>query len=386
MKKRIIAMMLGLCMVALLAGCGKEEKKETEEKLDFSNTKVGESGELSNDYVKITQYKGLQVEIIEPEAVTDEAVEESIKSDIESEWQTVGIKDRAAKDGDTVVIDFVGKKDGVAFQGGTSNDYFLTLGSKTFIDGFEAGIVGKKPGETFDLNLTFPENYGSTDLAGQAVVFTVTFDAILPEFSADLVSKLSKTATTVDEYKAEVKANLEKNNQEAAEEQMKQNLLAKLTEQCEVIKYPEKELKKYTKLNKKTNESYFEQYAQQNGMTTEQLEAASGMTAEEMFKNSYGLSYEEMAQQQLKLELSLETLVAAEKLEYTDEEYQEQLQKLADKVGYPSTEEYEKAYEDLYGEGSFRYEVLQQIVVDFLWGNCEKVEAQATESTETATE
>ena len=154
MKKKLAVLAAGICALSLfLTGC---------------------SGEISNDYVTITKYKGVEIDKVDADAVSDNDVEAQINSVLQSKSTTTEVTDRAAQTGDTVTIDYEGKKDGVAFDGGTATDAQLTLGSGQFIDGFEDGVVGHNIGDTFDLDLTFPENYGNEDLAGQAVVFTLS--------------------------------------------------------------------------------------------------------------------------------------------------------------------------------------------------------------------
>lgn len=201
MKKRILSLLIGICAAATVTGCG--------------------SGAVSNDKIKIAQYKGVEVEKVEAVKVLDEHVEESIQSTLQAKSTQKEITDRPVKEGDVVTIDYVGKKDGEAFDGGTAEDYQLPIGSGQFIDGFEDGIIGHETGETFDLNLTFPENYQSEDLAGKEVVFTVTLDKIaevvVPELTDELVAELSEESKTVDEFKKEVKKDLEKSNKQTAE-------------------------------------------------------------------------------------------------------------------------------------------------------------------------
>jgi trigger factor len=138
---------------------------------------------------------------------------------------------RAAKNGDEVTIDFIGKKDDVAFDGGTAKDYKLTLGSNTFIPGFEEGIVGKKPGETFDLPLEFPKDYHAPDLKGAKVVFTTTLNAIeevvLPEVNDEFAAKAGPF-TSVDELKADIKRELTDQKEREAGEKLKDELVNEL--------------------------------------------------------------------------------------------------------------------------------------------------------------
>lgn len=138
---------------------------------------------------------------------------------------------RAAKNGDEATIDFVGKKDEVAFDGGTGTDYPLTLGSNSFIPGFEEGIVGKKPGETFDLELTFPEDYHAKDLKGAKVTFTTTLkglkEVVLPELTDELAAKAGPF-TSVDELKADIKRELTAQKEREAGEKLKDALVQQL--------------------------------------------------------------------------------------------------------------------------------------------------------------
>ncbi|HET6747183.1 MAG TPA: trigger factor [Candidatus Saccharimonadales bacterium] len=144
---------------------------------------------------------------------------------------------RAAKNGDEVTIDFVGKKDGVAFDGGTAKDYKLTLGTNTFIPGFEEGIVGKKPGETFDLSLEFPKDYHAPDLKGAKVVFTTTLNSVheiaLPEVNDEFAAKAGPF-TSVDELKADIKRELTDQKEREAGEKLKDELVNELIESSKI--------------------------------------------------------------------------------------------------------------------------------------------------------
>jgi len=140
--------------------------------------------------------------------------------------------DRAAKDGDEVVIDFVGKKDDIAFDGGTAKDYTLKLGSNSFIPGFESGIVGHKTGETFDLKLAFPKDYHVADLAGADVVFTTTLkevkEAKLPELNDDFAKKADKRFKTLKELKADIEREVSDQKERQSLDTFKDELVSKL--------------------------------------------------------------------------------------------------------------------------------------------------------------
>lgn len=370
MKKRMMALLMAMTMVVATVGCGK-------------NYKTGDSGEIYNDYVKVKKWKGLEVEKVEPTAVTEEDIQSSIDSDLQTLSETVDITDRAAATGDQVVIDYVGKKDGVAFDRGSAEDQTITLGKAGFIDGFEDGIVGHKAGETFDLNLKFPEDYGNEELNGQAVVFTITLDKIqevvVPELSEEILPKLSEDAKTIEEYKEQVKADLEKSNKESAEAQMRSNALTALLEQCEIIKYPEDRLKEAIETCTEVYKAQLEQMAYYYyGTTLDGLKESTGMSEEDLL----GTTYEELAKQQLLGELALELLAEAEKIEYTGDVYETFLEDQAKNFGYEDGEAVEEAYEKMYGEGSFQKACLQEKVSVFLYENCKLVEPKSTETTE----
>ncbi len=342
MKKRLITIVAGICALALLGGCAG-----------------GAKGALSNDNITIKKYKGLEVDKVEAIAVTDEDVELSIQSDLETLATTTDVTGRAAQLGDIAVIDYEGKKDGVAFEGGTATDSELELGSKTFIDGFEDGVVGHEIGETFDLNLTFPENYGNTELAGQEVVFTVTLKGIkvknVPELTVDILAQLGSEAKTIEEYKAQIKSDLEKSNKETAESTLLNSIWEVLVENCEVKKYPNGMVEEY----KENLESQYSYYAQMYGMEVE-----------EFFKQMLGVTLDEAAKKTVTQELAVSLIAEKEKLTLTDKEYETGVQEFAEQYGYQDTEEFAKAY----GEDAIRKALLQEKVGKFLVDNCVQVE------------
>ena len=195
--KKAKVLLLAACAVMVLGGCGSNQTK----------------GELKNEFVSISQYKGVEIEKQEVKEITDEAVDEEINRRLEAKATSVDVTDRAVEKGDTANINYVGKKDGVAFDGGSADNHPLEIGSGAFIPGFEDGIIGHKIGETFDLPLKFPEGYKNADLAGKDVIFTVTINSIqaksIPALDDAFVASVSETSKTVDEYKKEVKAELE---------------------------------------------------------------------------------------------------------------------------------------------------------------------------------
>lgn len=341
MKKRFVTIVAGICAMALLGGC------------------AGSKGALSNDNITIKKYKGLEVDKVETIAVTDEDVEMSIQSDLETLATKTDIKDRPAQLGDIAIIDFEGKKDGVAFEGGAGTDYELELGSGQFIDGFEDGVVGHNIGETFDLDLTFPENYSSEELAGQAVVFTVTLKGLqekhVPELTVDILAQLESKATTIEEYRTQIRSDLEVSNQETAESTLLSSVWETLVKNCEIKKFPEGMLDEYVK----NLEEQYSYYAQMYGMEIE-----------EFFKQIFGMSAKEVAKTTATQELAMALIAEKEGLTIKDKDYEAGVKDLASQYGYEDTEEFLKAY----GEDSIRKALLQEKVGKFLVDNCVQVE------------
>lgn len=335
MKKKIITLIIGITVAATFAGCGK----------------------ISNDKITIEKYKGIEVQKIDPIEVTDAAIEQSINSTLQA--KATEVKDRAVEMGDIAVLDYVGKKDGVEFEGGAATDAPLTIGSGDFIDGFEEGVIGHKIGETFDLNLKFPENYpNSPDLAGKDVVFTVTVKGIkdIPELTDEYVKELSKKSTTVEEFKKEVKADLEKSNEETAESQFEGVIWDELIKKCKVDKYPEDKVKTMTD---NINEQYGPM-AQMYGLED----------AEALLTQVYGLTVDELVKNSITQEFAVELIAEKEKLTVSKKEYKAGLKKYAEQFGYEKPADLEKEI----GKENIEKTLLQEKVTDWLVDNCKKVE------------
>ena len=221
MKKVSICLSMMLFVALLLSGCGMKEEDMKYLK-DFDPSK----------YVTLGEYKGMNITIPKTE-VTDEDVDSYIDYLLSANESYVDITDRdVAQNGDVANIDYEGKKDGVAFDGGTAQGYDLNLGSGVFIDGFEDGVVGMKVGETKDLTLTFPDNYANEDLAGAEVVFTVTLnsikEAVIPELTDEYVKSLDNGLSTVEEYKADIRKTIEDSNASTRENNIEQAITDKL--------------------------------------------------------------------------------------------------------------------------------------------------------------
>lgn len=220
MRKHVRLTLCCAAAVLLAAGCTKKSAstEETTTTAAESEAEITDKGEIT----KLGQYKGIEV-TKQDTTVTDAELDQRIASILKANPEVIEITDRPAENGDTVNIDYVGMKDGVAFDGGTAEGYDLELGSGTFIDGFEDGLIGASTGDELSLNLTFPENYGNSDLAGQAVVFDVTVnkieqkkDAILDDAFVKRVSDFS----TVDEFRANTLETMQSEKEQTAAQQV----------------------------------------------------------------------------------------------------------------------------------------------------------------------
>lgn len=277
---------LGLiCVVSALAlaamSCGKSEKKGSV-KPTASDAKTLEASSRPADYGRVTlgTYKGISVEV-NAVNVTDEEVDSYVDGLIRANPEQKEV-DRAARKGDVVNINYVGKKDGIAFDGGTASGYDLKLGSGTFIDGFEDGLIGAKKGDEKDLNLTFPETYGNTELAGQAVVFSVTVNSVKEEKEAVLSDQWVETFTsgaqkTVKDYKEALKAEFtdQREKSERAREMYEafqaviDNSTFELSE--EAVAYETEQSKKRTEAQIRQYGMDMKRYLEMTNMTEEAL-------------------------------------------------------------------------------------------------------------------
>jgi trigger factor len=228
---------------------------------------------------------------------------------------------RAAKNGDETTIDFIGKKDDVAFDGGTGTDYDLTLGSNSFIPGFEEGIVGKKPGETFDLELTFPETYHVADLKGQKVVFTTTLkslkEVVLPEINDELAAKAGPFKT-VAELKEDIKRELTAQKEREAGENLKDDLVKQLVE-ISTVPVPDVLVKDQAE----SIERDMTQNLMYQGLTLDQYLENKGFGSKEKWLDT---EVAEAAKKRVQAGLALAELSKAEKIEATNDELAEHVE------------------------------------------------------------
>lgn len=277
---------------------------------------------ITKPEVEVKNYKGIEVEkVVNP--VTDEDINKQLDALREKNVTVETVDDRAAENGDDVVIDFEGFKDDVAFEGGKAEDFTLSLGSGQFIPGFEDQIVGHNAGEEFDINVTFPEEYQVKELAGAPAVFKIKLKSIskkvMPELDDDMV-KDSTEFDTVDEYKADVKKKLEEANEKHADSEVEAKIFDKVIENM-TAEIPQ------VMFDNRVNEMIgeLEQRLAPQGISLDLYMQYTGQTIDTVKK-----AYAEQAEKQVKLRLALEKIAKLENIEVTEDELKAEFDKLAE--------------------------------------------------------
>lgn len=345
MKKFLRVVACGLVVAAVMSGCSKKETKETAPAESTTAAATEEtSGDASeqlemmdlsgidNGTVTLGDYKGIEVTKT-PVEVSDEEVDAAIMAERESKTTYEDV-DRPVQDTDKVNIDYAGTKDGVAFDGGTAQGQDLVIGSNTFIPGFESGLIGAKKGEEVSLDITFPENYGNTDLAGQAVVFKVTVnnvqEAHTPELDEAFVQEVSDFKT-VDEYKENKKQVILDQKEAQAQEQLENDILKAVVENCQIE--PNQEAIDANYNNYLFN---FTSQATAYGVDLNTLTSAFYGMDEQTFKENYVKTIAKSAVEQ---RLVFQAIAEKEGITITDEDRDN----LAKEMGYESTDKMKEA-------------------------------------------
>jgi len=331
-----------------------------------------------SDYLTIddTDYLDMEIEVTKAAEVTDEEVMEYIEDDIADADLYEEITEGTVEEGDLVNIDYEGKKDGVAFDGGTAEGYDLEIGSGTFIDGFEDGLIGVEVGDTVDLELTFPEDYGNEELNGADVVFTVTVNSIkeIPEFTDEIAEELSDGEyTTAEEYEEAVRAELEEDNADTQLNEKYSAVLSKLYEMYPIEDYPQDVIDYYVDPVIEDMESQAEEY----GMETDDFLKTYYGVDEEYMKDYYTSYYKSLLAQ----EMLLTTIGEKEGVTYTDEEFDEALEEYASMYGM-TVDEF-KSYIDA---DSAYTEMYERKVMDDLLSKITVTEVEETEADLSETE
>lgn len=393
MKKKAIMISMLLVMALSVTGCSqktatKDKDTKTEETAktdDAEETESDNTEDTSEDTpttaelmagidvekcVTLGDYKGVTVEKT-IQSVTGEDVQNEIDNALANYPVEV---DQAAKEGDTVNIDYVGKIDGEEFDGGSDQGADLKLGSGKFIDGFEDGLIGARKGETRTLNLTFPEDY-TQDLAGKAVEFTVTVNAVkepLSEPTDQWVADNIEGYDNLADYKAGIRSEQEESNEQTAENQVRYAAWTQVIDNCTINEYPET----LVEVGKKLYEQQVETYAKYAGMELDAYIESSGLTQEE-----YQSNMEEYGKNVAAQALVCQAICDKEGFAIGDDDYQKALQDMLTEYGCTEDELIQT-----YGQDNVEQSIMLNRVSNLILENANVTEVQADSSADSSSD
>ena len=297
-------------------------------KIDVKSIEKGQDWTLTAEVVtkpevKLGAYKDLEVSVEASKEVTDEEVDAKLENERRNLAELV-VKEGAAENGDTVVIDFVGSVDGVEFDGGKGENHSLELGSGQFIPGFEDQLVGSKAGDEVEVKVTFPEDYQASDLAGKAAVFVTKVNEVkakeVPALDDELAKDLDDEVETLDELKAKYRKELEAAKEIAYDDAVEGAALDLAVENAEIVELPAEMVE--DEVHRAMNE--FMGNMQRQGISPEMYFQITGTTQEDLHKQ-----YEADADKRVKTNLVIEAVAAAEGFDATEEEIQKEINDLA---------------------------------------------------------
>lgn len=326
--------------------------------------------------VTLGKYKGVKVEKTEVE-VTEEEINAQIERERENSARTITVTDRPVKDGDITTLDFEGFVDGVPFEGGKGGDYPLTIGSGSFIPGFEEQLIGAEIGKETEVNVTFPEDYHSADLAGKAAVFKCTVKEIkekeLPELDDEFASEVS-TFDTLAEYREDVKKTLTQQKADAAKSAKEEAVIEAVVEDAK-MEIPDAMLE--TEQRQMVDE--FAQRMQMQGLTMEQYMQFTGTNPQMLLEQA-----KPQALKRIQSRLVLEAVAKEENLAADDAEFEAEIKDMAEKYQMEPDK-----IKDMLGERG-RKQVLEDLAirkaVDFLVENAKEGKAAKAKKAEAAEE
>lgn len=371
MKKKLVYILVAtLSLGMLFTGCGNSDKENTES----SSSSASESEEVDitalynkssmeqlsiADYVTLGDFTGLITLTESDYVVSDDEIQEQIDYYTESNGEEVEVTDRTVEDGDIVNIDYVGKINGIAFDGGTAEGYDLTIGSGTFIDGFESGLIGAAIGETRDVTTTFPDPYkNNPDLAGKEAIFTVTVNSITEvvpaEFDDAFVEELTGgDYTTTDSFKGYIKGYLEIEKKIT----LLETFCGKLVE---ISTFSDKTTELITE-EYETAVAYYESYASMYGYSLGDFVVLMGYESEDAFL----ALVKEDAESYAKEQLIVYAYANAIGFTLSDEEVMSHAESMVALFGYESVEE----LVSYAGAEAIRVEIYQEMLADKLIEN-----------------
>lgn len=303
-------------------------------KIDIKSMNKGEDWEITADVivkpeVKLGDYKNLEVSVDVEKDVTDADVDAKIEAAQKNLAELV-IKEDAAEKGDTVVIDFEGKVDGVAFDGGTAQNHSLELGSGSFIPGYEEQLVGHKAGETVEVTVTFPEDYQAEDLAGKEAVFTTTIHEVkakeVPELDDELAKDIDEEVETLAELKAKYKAQLTEEKEAQYTDAVEAAAIEAAVANAEIVELPGEMV--HDEVHRAMNE--FLGNMQQQGISADMYYQLTGTSEEQLHAQ-----FEGDADKRVRTNLVIEAVAAAENFETTQDEIDTEVAELAETYNMP---------------------------------------------------
>ncbi len=333
--KKFLSLILALTFIFALTGC-KNDKDRILYNVDLEK------------YVELGEYKGIKVNTESTEFEKYRA--EMISADVSAFDLYVKKTDGVLKNGDVANIDYVGKKNGVAFEGGTAEGYDLELGSDSFIDGFEDGLIGKKIGDTVDLNLTFPENYGNEELNGAAVVFTVKINYV----------KTDEEMDPADFYKELEYDTLEAYYEYVEKSAVKNYIFSKIVEATKIKEHPKKDQTNILKQRMAYLEKYIKNYY---GITLEEYCNQTGETVDSIEETTNTNYVEPMMDEQM----ICYAILDKEGLVVTKEDIDKRTKALIANISDGSLTEAD--IKEYYGDYYFEYMTISEKVMDFLYEN-----------------
>lgn len=338
MKKKITALLLCAAMAVTVCGCGKDDGESVE---NTESTEAVSSAGVEYDpldYVELGDYMGIEVSLEDDYAVEESDVQEFIESNVLAYYPQYQDTDKTTvEEGDFVNIDYVGKKDDVAFEGGTASGHVLEIGSGSFIPGFEDGLIGVNVGDTVDLDLTFPETYSNNpDLAGAAVVFTVTVNKIVEkqdityenmtdEYVQYVAAQAGMPYETVQDMKDDAQQYLEAVSASQKDSATRSAVLEKLTEVCPVKELP-------AGLLDARMEEVIAQYTNMycsDGVTLEEFVESQGQDYDEFIS-----SVTEEVKADLEAQIVMEAIAAKEEIEFNETGFADYVSRLMSSYGY----------------------------------------------------
>lgn len=395
MKKKAVALLLCVSMMMTLNACGKTNKDNTQGTETVAETEtevIPSSADITydaGDYVSLGDYMNMEVTLDKDYQVTDDMVKNYVNNNVIANYPYYVESDKTVvENGDVANIDYEGLLDGEAFDGGTAQDYDLEIGSGSFIDGFEDGLIGAEVGKETDLNLTFPEDYGNSDLAGKEVVFKVTvnaikekqditYDTLTDEYVTYLSDKLGTSYETVNDLTSDIRTYLEEQANSSRTQAIRSAVIAKLPEVCTVNALPDDLLDaRMQEYLKKFEDTYCKD------TTLEDYLSSTYNTTVDDFKTQVQSEIET----ELDTQLILEAIAAVENIEFDEDGFNSYVSSLLSSYGYDSEdalyENYAQTAED--GKAYLQTIYLCNKALDRVIENTNVTYNAAEESTEEA--